>query len=596
MKKKSDQDQIIVSTIHSYYAVYISDIPCSSPVFDLQHKLSVCAQEEITKKFGISTTIHFDFSLEEGRGDLTTSSALSFAKNVKCSPQDVAEVIASAVRTVEGVFEASVAGPGFVNVHLTAQSLSDSLRNVEGFCSAAPKRNDPPVILDYSHPNIAKPLGVHHVLSTILGQSITNLYKHLGYTTVSINHIGDWGTQFGKLAVAFDRWGTKPIVEHSLDELLVLYVRFHDEAEKDPSLEDEGRIAFRKLEHGDKELRKFWSEVVRITMESMDSLYARLHVSFDLTQGESFYEDKMAPIIEEGKKKGVFVEGKEGALIVEFSEETKMPPAIVLKGDGSTIYMTRDLATARYRIDTWHPSAILYVVDVAQQMYFRQLFGILSQLKWELPVLEHTLYGRMSFSDRKMSTRKGNILKLDEVLDEAVSRASKLIADRGEKIQTDDADALAEMMGIGALVYGILSQNRKMDMVFDWNKMLSFEGNSAPYLQYTHARACSVIRKSEDEHPRLTMSSDLSDAERRLTKLLLLFGETLEDARRDHLPHKLTNYLYDVCQAFNTFYNSDEILTAPTERRSFRLGMTALTARVLKTGAEILTLRVPDRM
>ena len=304
----------------------------------------------------------------------------------------------------------------------------------------------------------------------------------------------------------------------------------------------------------------------------------------------------MAPIIEEGKKKGVFKEGKEGALIVEFPEETKMPPAIVLKGDGSTIYMTRDLATARYRIDTWHPKAILYIVDVAQQMYFRQLFGILSQLKWTLPVLEHTLYGRMSFSDRKMSTRKGNILKLDEVLNEAVSRATELIKERGEKIQTDDPAALAEMMGVGALVYGILSQNRKMDMVFDWNKMLSFEGNSAPYLQYTHARAKSVLRKGGEQDPAITSAVELSSAERRLTKLLLMFGQTLEDARKDHLPHRITNYLYEVCQAFNTFYNSDEILTAPLKARAYRLGLTGLTARVLKAGAEILTLRVPDRM
>ena len=565
-------------------------------MFDLQNKLSVVAEGEILKKFGISTSIHFGFSLEEGRGDLTTSAALSLAKQVKQSPQEVAKTIESALKGIKGIDEVTVAGPGFVNVTLSAESLSGFLSIVDASCQPASKRSDPPVILDYSHPNIAKPLGVHHVLSTIIGQSLANLYTHLGYTTVSINHIGDWGTQFGKLAVAYERWGTKPIERHSLDELLVLYVRFHDEAEKDATLEDEGRKSFRQLEQGDKKLRTFWKEVVRITMQSMDSLYERLHVSFDFTQGESFYEDKMAPIIEEGKKKGVFKEGKEGALIVEFPETTKMPPAIVLKGDGSTIYMTRDLATARYRIDTWHPSAILYIVDIAQQMYFRQLFGILSALKWELPVLEHTLYGRMSFSYRKMSTRKGNILKLDEVLDEAVSRAKKLIEERGDRIQTDAPEALAEMMGVGALVYGILSQNRKMDMVFDWNKMLSFEGNSAPYLQYTHARAMSVLRKGGSKENTLAKTSSLSPAERRLTKILLMFGQTLEDARKDHLPHKLTNYLYDVCQTFNTFYNSDEILSAPTEQRAFRLGLTSLTARVLKTGAEILTLRVPDRM
>ncbi len=547
------------------------------------------------KKFGLSTTVHFNVSFDEGRGDLTTSAALQVAKKAGKSPREVASALAEVFGKIAGVESTEVAGAGFVNVTLVSSALTDGLVHARKACAPAVRRKEAPVVIDYSAPNIAKPLGVHHILSTVIGQSLVNLYRHTGYETIAINHIGDWGTQFGKLAVAHQKWGKKPIDKHTIDELLVLYVKFHDESEKNETLEGEGRLAFKKLEAGDQELQTFWKSVVWITMQSMAHIYTRLHVKFDYTHGESFYEDKMATIIDEGKKKKVFVPGKEGALIVQFPENMKMPPAIALKADGSTIYLTRDLVTARYRIDTWHPQAILYVVDVAQQLYFKQLFEVLSQFQWELPKLEHVLFGRMSFSDKAMSTRKGNILRLEEVLGEAVKRAETLIKERGEKIQTDDPKELAEMMGVGALVYGILSQNRKMDMVFDWDKMLTFEGNSAPYLQYTHARARSVLRKAGSDGS-VSDIQELTNKERLLIKLILMFGETVEDARTEHLPHKLTNYLYELCQAFNSFYNADEILTAPTASRDFRLALTKLTADVLKTGAELLTLRVPDRM
>lgn len=540
--------------------------------------------------------IHFDFSIDEGRGDLTTSVALQIAKEVKKAPMEIAETLAKALRDVEGVEKAEAAKPGFVNVTLTAPILFASLDLVLDACEPAAPKKEAPIVMDYSAPNIAKPLGIHHILSTVIGQSIANIYRHLGYEVVAVNHIGDWGTQFGKLAVAFEKWGTKSISEHSLDDLLALYVRFHDEAEKNEALEEEGRAAFARLEAGDKELKVFWKAVVDITMRAIDELYERLHITFDKTQGESFYEDKMQPILDEGTKKGVFVEGKEGALIVEFSEESKLPPAIALKGDGSTIYLTRDLATAKYRIDTWHPQSMLYVVDIAQQLYFKQLFATLEKLGWDLPHLEHVYFGRMRFADSSMSTRKGNIMRLEHVLDEAVKRAQSLIDERGEKIQTDEPATLAEMMGVGAVVYGVLSQNRTINMTFDWDKMLTFEGNSAPYLQYTHARARSVLRKADIQDAPLTSVSALTKHERTLVKLLLNFSSVLSTAREEHLPHKLTNYLYEVCQSFNGFYNADEILTAPDTERSARLGLTSLTARVLKTGAELLTLRVPERM
>ncbi len=566
-------------------------------MFDLQKKLSASAKEKLNQEFGEIPEISFELSLEKGRGDLTTSGALPIAKKLKKKPHDIASAIAKIIEKVVGVESVEVAGPGFVNVTLESKALVDGLTFTSAHTSAQKKRKEDPVIVEYSQPNIAKPLGVHHILGTIIGQSVSNLYEHAGYPVIRWNYIGDWGTQFGKLAVAMEKWGKgKDVLSMSVTDLLSLYVKFHEEVEKDPTLEDLGRAKSLALEKGDPTLRKFWQDVVSVTKKSLGDIYARLHVAFDLDLGESFYEDKMEPILEKGKKDGVFQKGNEGAFIVEFPEAAKMPPYVVQRGDGGTLYSTRDIAQMRYRMDTYHPQKILIFTDIAQKLHFEQLIETCKQLGWTLPEFENVLFGRMRFSDRAMSTRKGNILNLEQVLDEAVARADKLIEERGEKIQTDDPKGLAEMMGVGAVAYGVLSQNRKMDMVFDWDKMLTFEGNSAPYLQYTHARARSVLRKAEVEKPKLSAIGTLTASERHLVKLLLLFPSVLDEARTEHLPHRLANYLYDVCQAFNSFYNSDEILTAPEASRAFRLGLTFLTAEVLRAGASLLTIRVPDRM
>lgn len=560
--------------------------------------LTDAASDALSQSFGLKD-VSFDWRRpqESTHGDLSTAIALRLSKEVGKNPQEIAQVLCDALSAVEDVDRTELAGPGYVNVWLTPEALIRELSRTREACAARVKREEPPVIIDYSAPNIAKPLGIHHILSTVIGQSLVNLHRHQGYETVGINHLGDWGTQFGKLAVALQKWGEKPLAECSIDDLLELYVRFHEEVEKDANLDDQAREAFKKIEEGDSELRAFWEEVVRITVDALEELYDRLHVSFDHTHGESFYEDKMQPIVEEGKDKRIFTEGEEGALIVEFLEESNLSPAIVVKADDATIYLTRDLATARYRIDTFHPQKMLYVVDVAQQYYFKQLFSTLEQLGWDLPYLEHVVFGRMSFKDKNMSTRKGNILRLEHVLDEAVSRAKEVIAQHEGQIQTDDVDGLAEMMGVGAVVYGVLSQNRKMNMVFDWEKMLSFEGNSAPYLQYTHARAKSVLRKSEIGDADFPDSiGEFAGKERALVQTLLEFARVLEEATAAHLPHLLANYLFQLCQDYNTFYNDVPILKAEEPVRSFRLALTQCTADVLKTGAELLTIRVPDRM
>ncbi|MFH0851223.1 MAG: arginine--tRNA ligase [Candidatus Peregrinibacteria bacterium] len=562
---------------------------------ELAEKASIALQDKYSLK---DLVVAWRRPQERTHGDAATAVALQLAKTLRMKSQEVAQVLCEALKLCPSVAKAEVAGAGYVNVWLTPAALIRELKTAEEACTPKPARKGKgPVIIDYSQPNIAKPLGVHHILSTVIGQCLCNLHRHLGYEVVGWNYIGDWGTQFGKLAVAWEKWGRgKPVEQYSLDELLELYVRFHAEAEKDKALDDAARAAFLKLEQGDRDLRFFREGVVRVTKASLSAIYERLHVRFDTDIGESFYEDKMHPILEEGRKKKVFVQGEEGSLIVTFTEEEKLPPFLVQKGDSATLYATRDLAQIRYRIDTYDPQAILYVVDVAQQLYFQQLFKTVSRLDWKLPLLEHVVFGRMRFADQAMSTRKGTVLKLEHVLDEAAARAKETIAEHRESIQTDDEDALAEMMGTGALVYGILSQNRKMDLVFDWKKVLALEGNSAPYLQYTHARACSVLRKAETKEALPSKTPSLTDRERSLIGTLLTFPDVLKDACAQRMPHTLANYLYALCQEFNSFYNSEPILKAEGATKALRLFLTSLTAHVLKTGAELLTLRVPERM
>jgi arginyl-tRNA synthetase len=563
-------------------------------------RLHTEANQVLSTLFGLTDNpVVWTRPMEASHGDLTTTVALRAAKILSMSPRNIAEKLAKALADSPSVVKAEVAGAGYVNVWLTPMALLEELTAVEASVKGkAVRKKDAPVIVEYSQPNIAKPLGIHHILSTVIGQTIANLYAHDGFPVIRWNYMGDWGTQFGKLAVAFERWGKgKKPSECTIDELLALYVKFHEEVEKDSTLEDAGREAFRKLETGDKKLRAFWEDVVSVTKASLGDLYARLHVSFDLDLSESFYEDKMDAILAEGKKKKVFVEGEGGSLIVQFPEDSGMPPYLVQKGDGATLYSTRDIAQMRYRIDTYHPSAIYIVTDIAQKLHFEQLIDTCNQLKWELPTFENILFGRMRFADSSMSTRKGNILKLEEVIDEAVKRADAIIAERGEAIQTDDPKDLGEMMGVGALVYGILSQNRKMDIVFDWDKMLSFDGNSAPYLQYTHARALSVLRKAESDGKKIPKKvGDLTSSERLVLRTLLEFPSVLIDARTEHLPHKLANYLYELCQAFNLFYHTDSILRAEGDQRDLRLALTARAADVIRVGCSLLTLRVPERM
>ncbi len=567
--------------------------------------LTARAQKIIHDTFDVDVEPQWQFPREVAHGDVTLSLALQLAKRVGKNPKEIADLLRTGLEKDPSVIKIEVAGNGYVNVWLSAGALQSELDAAMAAGSAQPiRKKEAPVIVEYSSPNIAKPLGIHHILSTSIGQAIANLYQHGGFKVIHWNYIADWGLQFGKLWVAHQKWGTRSVEDYSLDDMLQLYVKFHAEAETDSTLEDAARAEFKKLEDGDPAIRHFLDVITDSTKKANKHIYDRLNVAFDVEYGEGFYEDKMQPVIDEGKKKKVMKEGEKGALIVEFPEESKLPPYMILKGDGATLYSTRDLAQMRYRIDTYHPQGIYIVVDVAQKLHFQQLEATCKLLGWELPSFEHVIFGRMSFTDQAMSTRKGNIVKLDDVLNEGVERAKKKIDEHRASIQTDDEAELAEIMGVGALVYGILSQNRKMDIVFDWDKMLSFDGNSAPYLQYTHARARSILRKVTDP-PSSADSGEagvteeelmLGDYERTLIKTLMQFPAAIAEARETHMPHKLANFLFQLAQDFNGFYNIEPILKAEGPSRAFRLRLVELTADTLRTGASLLSIRVPDRM
>ncbi|MBT3834934.1 arginine--tRNA ligase [Candidatus Peribacteria bacterium] len=564
----------------------------------MYNSLATIIGKKLEDSYGLSTDVTLTPPSDMSHGDLTTNVAMQVSKKVGKSPIDIAKELINELEASEDIESAEIAGPGFININLTIAARLKLLLRAQDVCSPQKERSkEAPIVVEYSSPNIAKPLGVHHILSTVIGQVIANLYRHLGYKVITVNHIGDWGTQFGKLAVADKKWGEKDMKDCGVEDLLALYVRFHDESEKDAGLEDEARAAFKSLEQGDKEMREFWKKVVDISMREIKETYKRLNVSIDHDHGESFYEDKMLSLLDEGRKSGVFKEGEKGALIAEFPEESNLPPAIVLKADGSTIYHTRDLAVIKYRMGEWHPKSSLYVVDISQKLHFEQLFAMAKQLKWDLPELEHVIFGHMSLPDAKMSTRKGNIIRLEDALDEAVNRADKLIAERETIVPEEDKEELSEMVGIGAFVYTILSQNRKSNIVFTWDKAMTFEGNSGPYVQYTHARAKSVLEKAEvDQIDPPSDIESLENHELMLMRHMAKFPAALEQARKDAMPHKLTQYLYELCQIYNSMYNALPIIKADEPQKTLRLALTKLTADILKTGADILTIRVPDRM
>ena len=450
------------------------------------------------------------------------------------------------------------------------------------------------VVIDYSSPNIAKPFHVGHLFSTAIGNALYRMYNSQGYNSIGINHLGDWGTQFGKLISAYKRWVDEEALEKdAIKELLRIYVKFHDEADIDPSLEDEGRAYFKKLEDGDEEAVSLWKKFRESSLKEFQKVYDRLGVKFDSYNGEAFYNDKMDVVVEELKEKNLLTESN-GAQVVNL-DEYNMPPCIILKSDGATIYATRDLAAALYRKKKYNFVKSLYVVGGPQALHFKQVFKTLELAGHEWAKdCTHVSFGLVKFADRKLSTRKGEVIFLDDLLKESVNKTLEIINEKNPNLE--NKEEVAEKVGIGAMVFTYLKNSRDKDIVFDWNDMLSFDGETGPYVQYTYARAKSILRKFGTVEGDVNYSLLTSKEEFELIKTLDGLNDAILNGIERNEPSVVTRYVIDVAKAFNKVYNALPIGTAEEDVKKARLKLVEATSIVIKKALYLIGLDTVEEM
>ncbi|GMA50260.1 arginine--tRNA ligase 1 [Alicyclobacillus contaminans] len=541
---------------------------------------------------------HLEYPPNPDLGDLALP-CFRFAKTLRRNPADIAKDVASALAEHPAFARAEATG-GYVNVQLNRDAL---MRDVVRTLQSHPEQwfsrqrgQGRTAAIDYSSPNIAKPFGVGHLRSTVIGQAIVHLLEADGWRVVGINHLGDWGTQFGKIIVAYRKWGDEAVVRaNPVRELFSLYVRFHDEAEKHPELDDEAREWFKKLEEGDAEATRLWQWFIDESLKVFRAMYHRLGVQFDHYLGESFYNDMMQVVVDELRSKGLLVES-DGAEVVDLSA-WNMPPCIIVKSDGATIYATRDLAAANYRHDQFGADTLLYVVGAEQTLHFQQVFKVLELMgrSWAANC-QHVAFGMMKYNGERMSTRRGKIVYLEDVLDKAVAEAKRIIEEKNPSLE--DKDSVAEAVGIGAVIFNDLKSYRMHDVDFRYEEVLNFDGETGPYVQYTHARACSVLRKAEatpGQAGSVDNLVDVHDAEWRLITVLAQAQEVLERAVDELDPSLIARFLLDVCHAFNRFYHDCPILSAEAARDQ-RLALTDAVRSALAYGLHLLGLKAPTAM
>ena len=520
------------------------------------------------------------------------------SKAFKKAPVAIAEELVSNLEVIPEI-ESIIPIAGFINFKVSGQHVAKSVLDkvlTEGDAYGTSKLGEgKKVIVEYSSVNIAKPFHMGHIRSTMIGEALHRIYKALGYDTVAINHLGDYGTQFGKLIVAYKKWGSKEAVEADpIPELLKLYVRFHDEAESDDSLNDEARAWFTKLENGDKEAFDLWTLFKEMSLVSFNRVYSKLGVTFDSYAGESFYSDKMGAILDELRDKKI-VEKSEGAEIVNL-EAYGMPPALITKKDGSTLYMTRDLAAAKYRQDTYHFDKNIYVVGSAQKLHFQQWFKVVELMGYEWAKdCVHVEFGMVSLEEGSLSTRRGNVVFLEDVLDKATEKTLEIINEKNPDIA--DKSEVARQVGIGAVVFQELYTSRQKDYSFSWEKTLSFEGETGPYVQYTHARACSVLRKANiDSFSNIDFNLLTDDASQTLIKTLGKYNEVVVLAHKNYEPHHVARYAVDIAQQFNRFYHDNAILVEEEALKLARVALVKATQVVLKSVLNLICLEAPEKM
>jgi len=537
----------------------------------------------------------------EVHGDYSTNVAMVLAKSQAKNPRDLAGELVDKLKRdqelLKIVAKIEMDGPGFINFWLSESTLLDNLQKVveeKDKYGSSQLGIGKTAIIEYSSPNIAKRFHIGHLRSTIIGQALYNLYKFLGYKIIGDNHIGDWGTQFGTLLYQIDSKGLNP-AKLTIDELEDLYINFNSEAKKDEKLWDQARAYFKKLESGDAKTREIWKALVLTSQKEFDRIYGLLMVKIDNSYGESFYEQIWPEVIEEVRKAGLSKKSQ-GAEIVEFKN---LPPAMLIKSDGATTYFTRDLATIKFRKKEWNPDIIIYEVASDQTLHFRQVFETAKMLGWNDRIhYEHVAHGLIRFLHGKMATRRGETVKLEEVLNEAISRAKKIIdkSETGRGLTSSEKEKVAKSVGIGAVKYFDLTHHPSSDIIFDWEKIFVLEGNSAPYLQYSVARTNSVLQKSGKSTQKIgEMKTDkLNSEELSVLRTLPRFSDVIVDSAKNYSPNLLANYLFDLAQKYNNFYNQHRIIGG--ENEEIRIALTAGVGVVLKNGLGILGIETPEKM
>ncbi len=558
---------------------------------------------EIAKKISGLVDMEFDKVMElieippqSNMGDYAFP-CFQLAKVMRKSPNMIAAELSGKVEADSIVEKAEAAG-GYLNFFINRagyikQTVGEVLEKGEKFGSsnAGEGKN---VIVEFSSVNVAKPFHVGHLFNTMLGSALEKIYKHSGFNTIRINHLGDWGTQFGKLISAYKRWVDEAALEKEpINELLRIYVKFHEEAEKDASLEDEARANFKKLEEGDPEVTELWQRFKDLSLREFNELYKSLNVEFDSYAGESFYSDKMDEVVQMLRDKNLLKDSN-GAKIVDL-EQFNLPPILILKSDGATIYATRDLAAAIYRKRTYDFHKNIYVVGGTQALHFNQIFSTLGLMgfEWSKDCV-HIGHGLVKFADKKLSTRKGDVVFAKDVIAEAVHKTLEVIENKNPNLE--NKEDVAKKVGMGAILYTFLKNNREKDVVFTWEDALNFDGDSGPYVQYTYVRGKSILRKAGNVPDNADLSYLSTDDEFQLVKLLGAFKDSIREAVDRYEPFVVIRHITEIAKAYNKFYNTHPILNAEDNVKNARLQLTKAVGTVIKTGLGLVGIDTPENM
>lgn len=532
-------------------------------------------------------------------GDFQTNFAMVNAKAFGKKPHDIAEELINKFDGKGIIEKIELAGPGFINIFVSKQKMNEEISKFGKEKIDYEIPTDRIVTIDYSSPNIAKRMHIGHLRSTIIGDSIKKIYEEIGFKVLGDNHIGDWGTQFGKLIVAYNKWLDREAYEKdAIEELERLYVLFSTESKKDPSLEEEAREELRKVQIGDPVNLALWKEFIAYSMKEYDKVYDRLNIKFELVNGESFYNDMMPSVLDDLKEKGIAKEDN-GALVV-FFEDDKLPPCIVQKKDGSFLYSTSDLAKIKYVKDELKCDISIYVVDERQSGHFKQVFEIAKMMGSPYDYEKHhTQFGIMRFGNGViLSSRGGNVIHLTDLLDQAKEQVRKVVDVKNPNLSEEEKEKISEAVGVCAIKYFDLSQNRTSPILFEWDRVLSFEGNTGPYLLYTYVRINSILNKAEnfDENGKVLVENSTL-LEKDLASTILKFPTTVIKAYETKRPNVVADYVYDLAKKFNSFYNSEKILTAENEElRNARVLLSKKVGVALEKGLGLLGIKTIDKM